>query len=216
MTLGEKLDRHGTSRLKIVEGRVRMREGSYTDPIALAKSIDDYFDQCLQTRKTRMLSELKSMVYYEKPPTVTGLALHLGLSTKSALRRILNSPNPKVRYAIEYALTYIENFCVEQVLQPDAPKGYEFLLKNMGYSSADSPQSTSVAITAPRQDGDKPLKFEIEFVRSPHSKTDDEVKRQLMIDAGDDAETASAIERQLIGSFNTGLKTIDAEVQTVE
>jgi len=67
----------------------------------------------------------------EKPPTVTGLTLHLGFADKSSLYDY--AKKPKFSHSIKRALTGIEQFHEESIAEGDKCTGNIFALKNMGW-----------------------------------------------------------------------------------
>lgn len=66
-----------------------------------------------------------------KPPTVTGLALYLGFSTRQSMYDY--KEKEKFTYTIKRACVAIENH-YEQGLNNPASSGFIFALKNMGWS----------------------------------------------------------------------------------
>ncbi len=86
----------------------------HTDPRVVEDLINEYFN-----------------TIGESPPTVTGLALHIGFSSKSTLYQY--SKKERFSYPIKKGLTRIEMYHEEKVAYGDKCTGNIFVLKNFGW-----------------------------------------------------------------------------------
>ena len=67
----------------------------------------------------------------DKPPTVTGLALHLGLCRRSSLAEY--EKRPEFLYSVKRAKLRIEEYYESQLTTAKNPTGAIFMLKNFGW-----------------------------------------------------------------------------------
>lgn len=88
----------------------------YTDPKELDKKVDEYIELC------------KSGDQY---PAITGMALHLGFSSKESL--YVYKKKPEFMDPIKKGLSFIE-LHHEQSLNKKSCTGHIFALKNMGWA----------------------------------------------------------------------------------
>ena len=78
---------------------------------------DDYFTLCEQR---------------DKPPTITGLILHLGLSRRSSLAEY--EKRPEFTYTVKRVKSRVEDYYESQLTIGRNPAGAIFALKNFGWS----------------------------------------------------------------------------------
>lgn len=88
----------------------------HTDPAEVERLCIDYFLQALSE---------------SKPPTITGLTLHLGFAHKQTLYDYADKP--EFTDSIKKAITKIEQFHEEKVAGGDKCVGNIFVLKNFGW-----------------------------------------------------------------------------------
>lgn len=100
----------------------------FSDPDELAKKIDEYIDNCPDT-KTCYTSD--GIEYEVKVPTISGMAFYLGFESRQSMYDYKNKDN-RFSYIIKRSMFYIENH-YEKILQGKAPTGAIFALKNMGW-----------------------------------------------------------------------------------
>lgn len=90
----------------------------------LDKAIDGYFDDTLQTKET------ENGFRYTNPPTVSGLAYHLGFESRQSMYDY--KAREAFSYSIKRAVTRIE-IAHEQNLFSTGATGSIFWLKNRGW-----------------------------------------------------------------------------------
>ena len=125
----------------------------------LQAKIDEYFDSCGTTYVTdadgkMIFNQFGAPVVKDRnPPTVTGLALFLGFSSRQSL---INYQSKKAFLdVISRAKLRVENFVEKKIYNPDIrPAGVPFVLMNMGWSN---PTNIRVEPKAPDTAGDKSL-----------------------------------------------------------
>ena len=100
----------------------------FSDPDELAKKIDQYIDNCPDT-KTCYNSE--GIGHEEKIPSISGLGYFLGFESRQSMYDYKNKDNG-FSYIIKRAMFYMEKH-YEQIMQGKAPTGAIFALKNMGW-----------------------------------------------------------------------------------
>ena len=84
------------------------------DPSTLKLQIDNYFEQV----KNLKHFSVGTIVIDEDHPTVTGLALFLGFSSKNHFKTYMD--NPEYEETIKYALLRAENFYEKEALKGNA------------------------------------------------------------------------------------------------
>lgn len=94
----------------------------HTDPAEVERLCNEYFE-ALKGRRWNGMPE---------PPTVTGLALHLGFCDKSTLYDYRDKP--EFSHSIKKALSKIEQHHEFMVAGGDKCTGNIFALKNMGWA----------------------------------------------------------------------------------
>lgn len=106
-----------------VPGRPRI----FDTPEEMQEAIDNYFDE-ITTVKTNKQGE--EYIAYVRPPTVTGLAYHLG-TTRKTLLDYQNHYEDGFRNTITRAKTKIEMYAEEQLYRGQGKtNGIQFNLKN--------------------------------------------------------------------------------------
>lgn len=108
---GEKQRGRGTQVMKKI-GRPRIIES----PAEMERLVEEYVTTCHEE---------------EEPLTLTGMILHLGLSSRQSLERY--GERPEFSDSVKKAKLLIENQ-YERKLDRDKPAGAIFALKNMGWS----------------------------------------------------------------------------------
>lgn len=125
-----------------------MAKPKYKNPEEMQRVIDDYFDSCAGRLATDedgqpILNKFGEPVYLDQhPPTVTGLALALGFSSRQTLLNY--QARPAFMDTITRAKSRCEAYAEERLYDRDGARGAQFSLEhnfNWGAagSSADSP-----------------------------------------------------------------------------
>lgn len=115
----------------------------------LQTKIDEYFDSC---GTTYVVDDTGKMVFNQfgapvvkdrNPPTVTGLALHLGFSSRQSL---INYQSKKAFVdVISRAKLRVENFVEKQIYNPEIrPAGVTFVLMNMGWANPSMTKTDTI------------------------------------------------------------------------
>ena len=99
------------------------------------KRIDEYFEQCRGEPREGKNGEITYI--NSKPPTLTGLALALGMNSRNELLEFSGSPNEQ-EY-IERAKLRIENFNEEKLFEKDFARSAIFNLTN-SYEAEGAPE----------------------------------------------------------------------------
>lgn len=100
----------------------------------LQKRIDEYFEECegkLLTAPdgTPVLTKWGQEIYLgKKPPTITGLALHIGLASRQALLNYQG--RPEFNDAITRAKSRVEAYAESRLYDKEGSSGAQFNLKN--------------------------------------------------------------------------------------
>ena len=94
-----------------------MAKTKYTTNKELVERIDDYFNSLEETGKL---------------PTITGLAYHLGFSSRQSIYEY--QENPTFGDSVKRARLAIEASLEQYLLNSKTPAGIIFSLKNMGWS----------------------------------------------------------------------------------
>lgn len=108
------------------------RPPKWTDPIALQAKIDDYFDQCKgrylkNDDGTYLLNKYGQPVLVDnKPPTITGLALHIGFNNRTSL--LDYADKPEFTDVITRAKTRVEEYSETRLYDKDGVTGAKFAL----------------------------------------------------------------------------------------
>lgn len=123
----------------------------HTDPNEVDRLIEDYFEWIKGEGEDRFRSvknkdgDLVDQLYWHwirepEPPTVTGLALHLGFCDKKSLYDY--AAKPEFLHSIKKGLSKIEQ-AHEKALFGDKCTGNIFALKNMGWDDKRNVDVTS-------------------------------------------------------------------------
>lgn len=119
----------------------------YKSVKAMQKNIDAYFEDCkgnpiLDENGEPMRNKSGYIIYDDRrPPTVTGLALALGFTTRQALLNYQNKP--EFVDTITRAKTCCEQYAEERLYDKDGSGGAQFSLRaNFGWN--DKPQETQL------------------------------------------------------------------------
>ena len=108
------------------------RPPKWTDPIALQAKIDDYFDQCKgrylkNDDGTYLLNKYGQPVLVDnKPPTITGLALHIGFNNRTSL--LDYADKEEFADVITRAKTRVEEYSETRLYDKDGVTGAKFAL----------------------------------------------------------------------------------------
>lgn len=118
------------------EPRPFRRPKKYETPAALQAAVDSYFDSCYESSWQKVgvsedgepiLQEKRVMV---KPPTICGLAIHLGM-TRLALLCYQYDYGDEYGEVVDFAKARVEAFCEESLFMGKAsPSGVIFSLTN--------------------------------------------------------------------------------------
>lgn len=129
------------------------RKPKYKTPEEIQKKIDAYFVQCEGTllRNSKgdpVVDRMGHPVYVDrKPPTITGLALALGFTTRKGLLRY--QAKKEFMDVILEAKTRIEMYTEEQLFTRDGAKGAQFALRCnfAGWQEEKKEENQNAAIT---------------------------------------------------------------------
>lgn len=122
------------------------RHALFTDTDKLQEKIDEYFETKCKTvpvldAEGRQLVTSKGIPVVElNPPTVAGLSLFLGFSTRQSMYDYINRGD-KFSYIIEKAVTRIEEYAEKQLTAGQAT-GAIFWLKNHKWSDTTKQEIT--------------------------------------------------------------------------
>jgi hypothetical protein len=133
---------------------------AFTDPDELAERIEEYFDSLNMTRKMRTKGDDGKWVeweeQYQRPPTMAGLALHLGVTRVTLLHYSKGAEprDPRFIPIIARAKERIAQFAEEALYVREASNGAQFALRvNHGYGAEDreggSGEGFEVRVIAP-------------------------------------------------------------------
>lgn len=188
--------------LMLFNGHIHRNPKRYRNPHELAQAIDIYVESVDGSRWTFIKKDGSEGVGYRVRPSVAGLCLHLGLSSKQKLLELALG-NQHNRALIETFFLWVEDHMVSNMQRDGANvTAYTFLLQAMGYkkdqpSNPQLPESRSER-SIPGQtsfEGQKSGKiFQVTFHDSPHSLPEDEVRKQLIEAGGGDSAIMSAID----------------------
>ena len=109
------------------------RPPKWTDPTALAAKIEEYFELCkgvpyIKEDGEALLDKNGDVVLVDKhPPTMSGLALHLGFTDRKQL--LDYKARPQFTDVIKGAKLRIERYAEERLFDRDGARGAEFSLK---------------------------------------------------------------------------------------
>ena len=111
------------------------RPPKFTDPEKLEILVDDYFEWIKGESEEftdPVTGDTKERwARRPEPPTVTGLALHLGFNSKKSLYNYLEKP--EFLHPIKKGLTQIEKYHEIKASYGDKCTGNIFILKNFGW-----------------------------------------------------------------------------------
>lgn len=100
----------------------------------LQEAIDDYFEKCkgkvLKDDEGKIMRDKYGfpMIVDSRPPTITGLALHLGLNSRQALLNYQG--RPEFNDTIVRAKARVEQYAEERLFDKDGANGAKFSLAN--------------------------------------------------------------------------------------
>lgn len=100
----------------------------------LQEAIDDYFEKCkgkvLKDDEGKIMRDKYGfpMIIDSRPPTITGLALHLGLNSRQALLNYQG--RPEFNDTIVRAKARVEQYAEERLFDKDGANGAKFSLAN--------------------------------------------------------------------------------------
>lgn len=128
------------------------RPALYTDPEEMEKLIDEYFRSCTPIPRTmpdpKDPDKIKSItdkhgrpLFDSNPPTITGLALHLGFESRQSMYDY-EKRDDKFSYIIKRARLQCENYAEKQLLSGEPAAGFIFTLKNYGWRDNQSIEHT--------------------------------------------------------------------------
>ena len=106
----------------------------------LDKLIQEYFDKCVP--ELLCYDKNEKPVYKQNPPTITGLALHLGFESRQSIYDYEKKED--FSYSIKRAKlvceSYVENVLLSGTIHPSGPI---FALKNYGWKDTHTVESNS-------------------------------------------------------------------------
>ena len=203
--------------MALFNGRIHRNPKRFSNPHELARAIDAYVDSCLNAEVHYTYSnKSENLISVNKhPPSIASLCLYLGFSSKKNLLTLMDM-NPTIKDILSTTFLWIENFYITEALQHNAPKAYETMLKSFGYGNNGSDVETmkisrTTTTSSNATESGEQTTVRVEFIRPQGQISDDELKRQLMIEAGDDTSVVNAIESQM--SRASQPKVIDAYVE---
>lgn len=131
------------------------RPRAWTDPEDLQRRIEEYFESLIVFKQVDDPSEPDgklTIVDREDPPTMAGLAFHLGVSR----RTLVNYDDPKFASVIARAKAFIEQWLERELYtRQGSTNGLQFgLAMNFGWQDADEKETGgafSQQVIAPAQ-----------------------------------------------------------------
>lgn len=138
---------------------------AFTDADDLARRIEEYFDSRWQTRTiTQRDREGKTIEFeeeYMRPPTMAGLAQHLGVVRATLWRHHRHGDNDDIKLVIARALNRIAEFAEEALYTKEGVTGARFALEvNHGYGR-EEPDGAAAGfrqvVISPAVEADEPL-----------------------------------------------------------
>lgn len=131
-------------------GLKRIKDGVYTDPDRLQQHIDEYFE--VYSGISLVFDENGKPFYNKngqpitqiKPPTLSGLALHLEFASVQSLTEYADRPDV-MSVIIKKAMLKVEKF-VETMLFTSKPVGAIFWLKSRGWKEDNTLNVTNTAL----------------------------------------------------------------------
>ena len=115
------------------------RPSRYKTPEDMEEAIDTYFESCVPILKrnnegTAIVNKAGFPVYDLNPPTITGLAIHLGYESRQSIYDN-EKKNDEFSYIIKRARLRCENYLEKHGLTGDIPAAMAiFVLKNYGWT----------------------------------------------------------------------------------
>ena len=179
------------SHVGLIEGRIRRKEKTYSNPIELAKAIDDYINKVWESKTVIKKKSGEELVTFDKPPSLAGLCLHLGLPSKMSYKALCLDSNRYLAKIAIAGLTWIESHYVESMQMVGANQNsFQFLLSNMGYKSENifkpepvADRSVPESMRIDKESIPSVQNIQISFVSSKDSLPDDVVRQQLLAEA---------------------------------
>ena len=119
----------------------------YSEPEEMQKAVDAYFDDCAgkwlvdQNGRYAVDTNGRPIRVNMRPPTITGLALALGFSTRKSL--LDYQRKPKFRDTVTIAKTRVEQYVEESLFNPDSLTGAKFCLLCCFGWAQDVPEASS-------------------------------------------------------------------------
>lgn len=124
---------------------------SFTDAAALAARIEEFFDECMASKREFPLRNGSVQVRYTKPPTMAGLAVFLGVH-KDTVYSYMNAEQKTgvsseatkgIADVLARARDRIEAFTVEASMSGDIdPKTASLILGGFGYANKTEDKAT--------------------------------------------------------------------------
>lgn len=123
------------------------RPPKYTTVEELESKIEEYFDSCVPVYAKNddgslvLTTKGEPVLLDHNPPTITGLALHLGFTTRLSL--INYQSKPQFMNTVSRAKARVELYAEKQLYNPAIkPNGPIFALKNFGWRDSQELQHT--------------------------------------------------------------------------
>lgn len=193
--------------MPLFNGSIHRNPRRYSNPHELAKAIDEYVQKIEDGFRIHKKKNGEEIYIFGLKPSIAGLCIHLGMSSKASLFRLALSGNKSIKEIIETSMLWIEAFYVENMQSEGSNvTAYQFLLTNMGYKKSDHdvpmlPSAENVGnskMSSVNGDTKKvaPNVIRINLVESKDSLPDEVVRNQLKIMGGDDSEVLNAIDEE--------------------
>lgn len=136
-----------------------MAKPKYKKPEEMQRVIDDYFESCAGRLATDedgqpILNKFGEPVYLDRrPPTVTGLALALGFSSRQTLLNY--QARPAFMDTVTRAKSRCEAYAEERLYDRDGSRGAQFSLEhNFNWGAAGSSADSSADSPALQREDD--------------------------------------------------------------
>ncbi len=193
--------------MPLFNGSIHRNPRRYSNPHELARAIDEYVSKVEDSCYTHKKKNGDEVVIFGARPSIAGMCLHLGMSSKASLFKLALSGNIRLKEIVETAMLWIEAFYVEGMQKEMANvNAYQFLLTNMGYKKTDQPvpmlpSAESVGnskMSTINGDAKKISSnvIRINLVESKDALPDEIVRSQLKMLGGEDAEVLTAIDEE--------------------
>jgi hypothetical protein len=166
----------------------------FENPQQMLDSIEEYLDM-IENSGSSYFTKSGEMRWIDKKfVTLPGLARFLGFNSTEAFMRYAYSENTEMKHVVRTAITYIEDFLQQKLIDPDfKPQGVIFLLKQLGYKDESSlsidiqQQATVDPVTGERNVtpiGAGKRQITIKFIKSENAMSKEDVEKHLQAMSG--------------------------------